>query len=338
MSLERAWYRPKAGWTLLLSPLEWLFRLLATINMQRQLKRQWRAPCPVVIVGNISVGGTGKSPLTISLIEQLQSLGFKVGVVSRGYGGKRADFPYQIHVDDSASESPDEPLMIVRRTGVALVVDPNRAQACQYLLAQHACDVIISDDGLQHYALGRDIEISVIDGARGLGNRHCLPVGPLREDAQRLQSVDFVVVNGECQDSYPHQTSMQLIAAGWYRVSDDAPLSLDEFSQLTKGQAVHAIAGIGNPSRFYKTLSALGMTVFEHSFKDHHQYSAADFSFLAGSTDAIVCMTQKDAVKCKNIAPQSSYYLKIAANLERAFIDELVVRIRQASQRLQEHR
>lgn len=337
MALQQAWYREKAGWTLLLSPFEWLFITLAKVNKQRQLKRQWHAPCPVIIVGNISIGGTGKSPLTVTLIEQLQSAGFKVGVVSRGYGAKRVDFPYQVQANERASESPDEPLMIVRRTGVALVVDPDRVRACQHLLANHECDVIISDDGLQHYALARDIEISVVDGVRGLGNGHCLPVGPLREREKRLESVDFVVVNGASQWCYPHQTNMQLIPQGWYRVSDDEPVSLEAFKQLANGAAVHAIAGIGYPARFYKTLADLGLSAIEHSFEDHHHYSVEDFSFLAQSSAAIVCMTQKDAVKCKNIAPKDSYYLKITAKLEGAFVDELIKRIHKTSRQLSEH-
>jgi len=338
MALQKTWYREKAGWALLLSPLEWLFIVLAKVNKKRQLKRQWRAPCPVVIVGNISVGGTGKSPLTVTLIEQLQNAGFKVGVVSRGYGAKRVDFPYQVKANERTSESPDEPLMIVQRTGVALVVDPDRVRACQYLLANHQCDVVISDDGLQHYALARDIEISVVDGARGLGNGHCLPVGPLREREKRLESVDFVVVNGMSERSYVHQTNMQLIPEGWYCVSDDKPVSLGAFKQLAEGAPVHAIAGIGHPARFYKTLGELSLSAIEHSFEDHHHYSVEDFSFLSQSPAAIVCMTQKDAVKCKNIAPKQSYYLKIAAKLEDAFVDELIERIYKASQQLSEHR
>ena len=325
--LEETWYQSKLSWNILLWPFEWLFCRLAQWQKTKQLKRQWRAPCPVIIVGNISVGGTGKSPLTIALIEILQQRGYKVGVVSRGYGAKRADFPYQVRATDNDQQSPDEPLMIVQRTGVSLVIDPNRVRACQFLLANNECNLIISDDGLQHYRLGRDIEIAVIDGARGLGNRHCLPVGPLREKPSRLQSVDHVVVNGDSEVDYPHQTNMQLAPMGWYRVCDDQFIGLDAFSKLSNDCEIHAFAGIGNPQRFYDTLSTLGIESVEHSFVDHHQYSALDFAFFGQTSTAIVCMTQKDAVKCKNVSPENSYYLKIAAKLEDEFIDQLTLGI-----------
>ena len=328
MRLTDTWYRSTLSWNILLWPLEWLFCHLATRRRARQIKRQWQAPCPVIIVGNISIGGTGKSPLTIALIESLQQQGYQVGVVSRGYGAKRKQFPYQVRATDNSTQSPDEPLMIVRRTGVNLVIDPNRVRACQYLLANNECDLIISDDGLQHYALGRDIEIVVIDGSRGLGNGHCLPVGPLREAPQRLQQVDFVMVNGERQLKYPHQTNMQIEAVSWHRVSDDQQIDLKDFSGIIQGAEVHAIAGIGNPQRFYSTLAALGIVALKHSFADHHQYTASDFEQISKTAGAIFCMTEKDAVKCKNIAPGNSYYLKIAATLDRTFIDKLVAAIR----------
>ncbi len=324
MILNKSWYQSKATWTLLLWPLELLFRLIACINKSKQSKGQWQAPCPLIIVGNISVGGTGKSPLTIALIEYYSAQGFKVGVVSRGYGAKREVFPYQVRANDSPSQAADEPLMIVQRTGVNLVIDPNRVRACQYLLANNECDLIISDDGLQHYKMARDIEIAVVDASRGLGNGHCLPVGPLREPASRLNSVDFVIKNGEGHFKAPH--SMHLAVTGWYRVKDNQFFSLQQFNaQVLKPSAgVHAIAGIGNPARFFSSLEAMSIDAKPHVFADHYQYSADDFCF---AEDDIICMTEKDAVKCKAFAPDNSYYLKVSAELDQRFIDSLSAKI-----------
>jgi len=329
MGLESAWYKSRATWTLLLWPLEKLFVTIANYNKLKHLKKQWQPPCPLLIVGNISIGGTGKSPLTIELIEILRSRGYKVGVVSRGYGANRSDFPYQVRASDTATQAPDEPLMIVRRTGVSLVIDPNRVRACQYLLANNDCDLILSDDGLQHYQMGRDIEIAVIDASRGLGNGHCLPVGPLREYPARLQTVDYVLINGAGATKFDSSYPMQIAPCGWYRVKDDHYFSLQEFSAKLQsvdfGKAnIHAIAGIGNPQRFFDTLKQMGLDVIAHSFADHYQYRSADIRFDAAD---IVCMTEKDAVKCRQYAAENCYYLRISAHLEPAFIDKLCSQI-----------
>ena len=325
MGLERAWYQPRASWTLLLWPLELLFVAIANYNKIRHKKKQWQPPCPLLIVGNISIGGTGKSPLTIELIQILQAKGYKVGVVSRGYGAQRSDFPYQLKASDTAAQAPDEPLMIVQRTGVNLVIDPDRVRACQYLLANNDCDLILSDDGLQHYQMGRDIEIAVIDASRGLGNGHCLPVGPLRESSERLQSVDYVLLNGTGATSFSSSYQMQIVPCGWYRVKDNRYFSLEQFATKLQsvesgGAKIHAIAGIGNPQRFFDTLQQMGLDIIPHSFADHYQYRSVDISFDAAD---IVCMTEKDAVKCSQYAAENCYYLRISAHLETVFIDKL---------------
>ncbi|MFT5707157.1 MAG: tetraacyldisaccharide 4'-kinase [Oceanospirillaceae bacterium] len=342
--ITNAWYHKKATWVLLFWPLEYLFVTLAKFKKKQLLKQQWQASCPVIIVGNISIGGTGKSPVSIYLIEILQQQGYKVGVVSRGYGALRKDFPYQVQASDDAGQSGDEPLMIVKRTGVNLVIDPDRVRACQYLLANNDCDLIISDDGLQHYRMGRDIEIAVIDGKRGLGNGHCLPVGPLREFAERLNSVDFVIVNGEQNNEFSSSYTMQIRAQGWYRIKDQKFISLTDFQALIIEQQamVHGVAGIGNPQRFYDSLHALGIDAVQHSFADHHQYSAANFDFVNAPHKAftangnsksnlkrnhIICMTQKDAVKCVNYAPENSYYLKVKADIDASFKQNLLEKL-----------
>lgn len=325
INLDRYWYSKRPSWLLLLLPLEYFFKLLVKFNKQRLLKQQYKTSCPLIVVGNISVGGTGKSPLTIALITLFQEQGYKVGVVSRGYGSKRTDFPYRVKATDCGTEAADEPLMIVQSTAVDLVIDPDRVRACQYLLKHHSCDLIISDDGLQHYKMGRDIEIAVIDGSRGLGNGHCLPVGPLREPQERLEGVDYVVVNTDHHLSNNSYTKMSIEPQGWYRVRDNQYLSLQAFAalQTLQGGKVHAIAGIGNPDRFYKTLASLNVQAYPHNFADHQHYSTADFEFIDTERGDMLCMTEKDAVKCKHIAPDNSYYLKVAAKLETQFIDDL---------------
>ena len=196
--IEDSWYKD-SGWTKLLSPLSSIYGNLSMQRREKFLSNQstlWQPPVPIVVVGNISVGGTGKTPVTLALIEYLKSLGYTPGVVSRGYGGKALSYPYQVMSDSSAAHSGDEPLLIKQRTNCCVVVDPDRVAAAKYLLEVSDCDLIISDDGLQHYALVRHIELAIVDGERGLGNGRLLPAGPLREPAQRLGEVDFVLVNG----------------------------------------------------------------------------------------------------------------------------------------------
>ncbi len=318
--LEKAWYSG-AKWPLLLKPLECLFCLIAERKKQQALVVQWIAPVPVIIVGNINVGGTGKSPLVIHLIKLLRELGYRPGVVSRGYGSQAPSYPYRVMPDSPPQCSGDEPLMIVQRTHVPFVIDPDRPRACRALLEAFDCNLIISDDGLQHYALGRDIEIAVIDAERGVGNGHCLPVGPLREKETRLHTVDYVVVNGSGAFQCPNSTPMQLLHDQWLSVQDNQPIALE----VLKKTQVHAVAGIGRPSRFYDTLRASGLEVIEHSFPDHHNYTEEDVSFQ----DALpVIMTEKDAVKCRQLSlPSNYYYLTVKVELATSFKASLQQRL-----------
>jgi tetraacyldisaccharide 4'-kinase len=311
-----AWYG-KRRWTLWLLPLMWLFRLLA------ECRRYWLThfaqetfTVPVIVVGNISVGGTGKTPLLIALIEQLQAQGFKPGVISRGYGGKAPQYPLLLTHNSSAAETGDEPLGIFQRTGCAVCVGPDRV-ASGHELIKHGCDILLSDDGLQHYRLARDVEIAVVDGKRGFGNGFCLPVGPLREPVKRLASVDFVVVNGASEISLPPTAvetfSMTIVSAHWVRLVDGLTLPLNHFSPGTR---VHAVAGIGNPQRFYQSLRELNVAVCEHDFPDHHAYDARDLTFAESLP---VVMTAKDAVKCASFAQDNWYYLVVDAHLPELF-------------------
>lgn len=312
--LVNAWYQGHPA-LLLLRPLEWLYRAVVQRKRQRflaGLSPSYRAPVPVIVVGNITVGGTGKTPLILYLIEHCRARGLRVGVVSRGYGAQPPSVPWRVTAEQSADEAGDEPLLLVQRSGVALMIDPDRARAVQALLSAEPLDLILCDDGLQHYRLARDLELVLIDAVRGLGNRRCLPAGPLREPQARLQSVDAVLFNGASADSAEgfgftlQPTALVNVASG-----ERQPLDL-----FASGQAVHAVAGIGNPQRFFRTLEALNWRPIAHAFADHATYSAASLAF---SPSLPLLMTEKDAVKCRTFAQPDWWYLAVDARPSPAF-------------------
>lgn len=321
-SLVTAWYRGH--------PLLWLLWPFSVLyGLVTGLRRflyghKWLASqrfrLPVIVVGNITVGGTGKTPLTLALISFLREQGYRPAVVSRGYGG-HAEYPYRLNEQSTPAESGDEPLAIFRRTGVPVVVDPVRTRAVSWLQQHTDCNVVLCDDGLQHYALARDIEIAVIDGGRGLGNRLLLPAGPLREPVSRLASVDLVVVNGEGMQ-WPGASVMQLQPQPWKSLHSGASAM-----PPVSGARVHAVAGIGNPQRFFAQLQAQGFDVVPHAFADHHAYSARDFGFAEALP---VVMTEKDAVKCAGFAAENWWYVPVQAVLPPVFLDGLLQRLRQA--------
>ncbi|MDN6872523.1 MULTISPECIES: tetraacyldisaccharide 4'-kinase [Pseudomonas] len=313
--LLQAWYQghPALG---LLRPLEALYRRIALRKRADYLegrRQAYRAPVPVIVVGNVTVGGTGKTPMILWLIEHCRARGLKVGVVSRGYGAKPPSLPWRVRAEQNAAQAGDEPLMIVLRSGVPLVIDPDRPAAVRALLAEEPVDLILCDDGLQHYRLARDLELVLIDAARGLGNRRCLPAGPLREPAERLESVDAVLYNGASSDP-----------AGAFsfvlRPSALVNLRSGERGDLTHfppGQQVHALAGIGNPRRFFATLEALHWRPVPHAFPDHAAYSAEQLQF---SPPLPLLMTEKDAVKCRAFAAADWWYLAVDAQPSPAFV------------------
>ncbi len=315
----RAWHEGHpALW--LLWPLTVLFSLITFLRRQLYRMGVLRAhdfPVPIVVVGNITVGGTGKTPLTLALIERLRAEGFKPGVVSRGYGG-HGDYPLVVNEGVFAEQCGDEPLTLFRRTGVPLVVDPQRSRAVAHLLKRFDCDVVLCDDGLQHYALARDIEIAVIDGARGVGNGRLLPMGPLREPLSRLHSVQQVVINGE-GFVWPSAARMSLSAQAWQNLRQET------HAAPVPGDPVHAVAGIGNPQRFFEQLQAQGFMVTGHAFPDHHAYSARDLGFPDGSP---VVMTEKDAVKCMALAEANWWYVPVRAVLPEDFYATLLHNLR----------
>lgn len=314
-ALVRAWYDGRA-WPLLLAPLSLLYGLvygLRRLLYRLGLLRVTRVAVPVIVVGNITAGGTGKTPLIEALVRELRTRGWRPGVVSRGYGGRAVHYPLLLSAATPVMEGGDEPVMLHRRTGVPVVVDPRRARAVAALLAHSDCNVVLCDDGLQHYALARDIEIAVIDGARGLGNRWLLPAGPLREGAARLAGVDYVVVNGD-GGNWPFAQRMQLRPEALRAVGEGGG------EPPAPGHRVHAVAGIGNPDRFFAALRADGFEVVEHAFPDHHAYTAADLDF---GDDLPVVMTEKDMVKCQSLPARQWWYLPVRAELPAAFFDSL---------------
>ncbi|MDH4609404.1 tetraacyldisaccharide 4'-kinase [Pseudomonas sp. BN102] len=309
-----AWYQghPALG---LLRPLEWLYRRVAQRKRATFLAGQggYRPPVPLIVVGNITVGGTGKTPMILWLIEHCRARGLRVGVVSRGYGAKPPQLPWRVRAEQGAKLAGDEPLLIVRRSGVPLVIDPDRSRAVQALLEQEELDLVLSDDGLQHYRMGRDLELVLIDAARGLGNGRCLPAGPLREPPERLESVDAVLRNGAEADS-AEGFSFQLHPAELVNLRSGERVGLDHFAP---GQAVHAVAGIGNPRRFFRTLEALNWRPIPHAFADHAVYSPAALDF---APPLPVLMTEKDAVKCRAFAAADWWYLAVDAAPSTAFV------------------
>ena len=313
--ITAAWYagHPALG---LLRPLEWLYRTVVQRKRARFLAGEgdiYRAPVPVVVVGNITVGGTGKTPMILWLIEHCRRQGLRVGVVSRGYGAQSPQLPWRVQVDQTASVAGDEPLLIVQRSGVPLMIDPDRGRAVAALLAAEPLDLILSDDGLQHYRLARDLELVLIDAARGLGNQHCLPAGPLREPLERLQSVDALLYNGATHDPQTgYGFTLRPRTLVNLRSGEQRPIS-----HFPPGQSLHAVAGIGNPQRFFNTLEGLHWRPVTHAFADHAAYSAELLNF---SPALPLVMTEKDAVKCRAFAADDWWYLAVDAEPSAAFV------------------
>ncbi|VAX76694.1 Tetraacyldisaccharide 4'-kinase [Serratia symbiotica] len=319
--IQRIW-SGKSLLYLILVPLSCLYGLVGTLirlSYRCGLRKSWRAPIPVVIVGNLTVGGNGKTPIVIWLVEKLQQRGYRVGVVSRGSGSKSTVYPLVLRQNTSAREAGDEPVLIYQRTAAPVAIAPKRSDAIQALLEHHHLDVVITDDGLQHYALQRDFELVVIDGVRRFGNGWWLPAGPMRERASRLKSVAACVTNGGVAEI--GEIAMSL------RVREAINMMSGERCPVVKLTHVVAVAGIGYPPRFFEMLEALGVYVEKKvAFSDHQQYQLATLSVLTlvGQT---LLMTEKDAVKCKAFAQPNWWYLPVDAVLPSIDAEQLLQKI-----------
>jgi tetraacyldisaccharide 4'-kinase len=324
-ALRRAW-QDGASWLPLLYPLSALVAWVARRRLMRFRRRGARPPVPVLVVGNVTVGGTGKTPLVVALCEFCRARGLRVVVISRGYGSRAPSYPWLVESDQSAQEAGDEPLLIARRTGVPVVIDPKRSRALAYAVKQFSPDLVISDDGLQHYALPRSVEVVVLDAQRGLGNGRCLPAGPLREPASRLDEVDYVVLNGRPDARWPSASVMVLQLDDPVNLATGERMPMEEFA--ARHPLVHAFAGIGNPGRFFSALSVWDIRVTGHAMADHYQFSAADFVGLEGQT---IVMTEKDAVKCSALAGSNFWYLPVSARLSPVLFDDLLNRLHRSA-------
>lgn len=322
--VERGWYSQRPLWPLLwLQPLYVLVGVFRRLAYRLGLLSSWRASVPVLVVGNITVGGTGKTPLTIALIQHAQQMGLSVGVVSRGYG-RESDKTLIVDAVSTPESVGDEPLLIFQRTGAAVAVATTRAAAARALLVQQTIDLLITDDGLQHYALARDAECLVIDSLRLFGNGWQLPSGPLREPLSRLNSIQAAVINQRGLTDIPSPPLPANTAVSTMRLQGDQAVNMltGEIRALASfaGESVVALAGIGNPEAFYSTLRTAGISLTTLAFADHHAYQANDLP----SGDQTVLMTEKDAVKIRSFATPNCWYLPVAAQLADGFAESLI--------------
>ena len=317
--IDAYWYSQNPVVWLLL-PLTAIYCLMVFVRRffyRTQIFKSYTLPVPVIVVGNISVGGTGKTPLLISLCELLKQQGYRPGIVSRGYGGD-FDGEHLVTNDDDAKQIGDEPYLISRRTACPIVVGRNRVAAAQLLLEKSDCNIILSDDGLQHYRLKRDVEIAIIDSSRQFGNGFCLPSGPLRERVSRLKDVDIVVNHGVELDEECNSFALQF--------SDIINLKTTEIKPVShfQGSVVHAVAGIGHPSRFFNQLKNNGLDVTEHDFPDHYAFTQQDLMF---NDDSPVLMTEKDAVKCQGFSADDLWYVPVNAILSKTFHQQFLSKV-----------
>lgn len=323
---------------ILLKPFAWLFRVLVFFRRlfyRLGLKKTTRFSVPVIVVGNITVGGTGKTPLTAYLVKFLQSHGYSPGIVSRGYKGRAEHWPQLVTSESDPAMVGDEAVMLQQQTGCPVVTGPDRVVAVKRLLSEYDCNIVISDDGLQHYALGRDIEIAVVDGVRLFGNQSCLPAGPLREPLTRLRQVDFVVakqgVDVPITENNAHILS-NLIQSSAYFTMHLKPGLIRNVANSTQQLSLeacqdrqwHAVTGIGDPERFFIQLERLGFRIQRKSYPDHFHFSKKDIDF---ADKAWVIMTEKDAVKCRSFANEAHWYLPVQAELDPDFGAALLAKL-----------
>ncbi|MFV2060668.1 MAG: tetraacyldisaccharide 4'-kinase [Gammaproteobacteria bacterium] len=318
--IQFSWYN-ESKITVFLKPLSWLYCSIVLIrkNLYRfKIFKSYQLKVPVIIVGNITVGGNGKTPLVIWLAEKLKQSGYRPGIISRGYGGQAQKWPQQVRPDSDPLVVGDEAIVISRRTSCPMAVGPDRVATGQALIKYSNCDIVISDDGMQHYRLKRNIEIAVVNAATQFGNELCLPAGPLREPVTRLDKVNFIVINGEPSE----------ITKNINRITSDFKMSYegDELCDLHdndkriplsdfENMKVHVIVAIANPNRFFEQLRKLNIDVIEHVFLDHYVFTENDLKF---NDDFAIIMTEKDSVKCNRFGIKNCWYLPITCRISNS--------------------
>jgi tetraacyldisaccharide 4'-kinase len=334
-------YWQSINWlTLLLYPLSLLYQFVVFIRRlcyKFSCFKSHTFPVPIIIVGNITVGGNGKTPLIIYLLEEFKKKGYKPGVVSRGYGAINPDLDSGgciiVDMTQTAKSQGDEPWMIANKTSCPVVIGRKRSHAVELLLKEFDCDIVLSDDGLQHYAMSRDIEICVVDTSKNFGNRLCLPAGPLREPESRLKEVDYIVYHQTnkltnhtlsiAESSMTTSTTistMQLTFDQCYHLTTHETIGLADLKQTT----IHAIAGIASPQRFFIQLEQAGFKIIEHPFSDHYQYQLSDLEF----NDSLpIIMTEKDAVKCNHFNLENCYYFSVKADVSENLIMNIIKKL-----------
>ena len=317
--IHRVWYEDAPSGLILLplSGLYWLMLNLKELLYRHQILSARRAEVPVIVVGNITTGGTGKTPTVIWLVNELRDKGYTPGIVSRGYGRRKSNNPIKVNKNSNVSVVGDEPILLAKRGGCPVAVDTNRARAVSVLI-DDGVDVIVADDGLQHLQLERDFEICVIDGSRGLGNLRLIPSGPLREMPRRLRSVDQILINGE--GSFRDSISFKLLASDANRLNGTLTQPLQAF----RGKTVHAIAGIGNPARFFELLRSYDIQIIEHNFPDHAELTYEEINF---DDQFEVLMTEKDAVKFSKKLPDKFWFIPVDLNMNSTMSSDLIKRI-----------
>ncbi len=318
------WYH-KSFWQIIFWPFHWLLSALVWlrfIGYRKGFFKQSAVRLPVVVVGNISVGGTGKSPVVQALVSDFKRMGLRPAIISRGYGGNARNYPIEVTPQSDVAETGDEAWMLASRCDCPVVVDPVRSRAVDLLASIHNCDVVISDDGLQHYQLARQFEIIVIEAERFLGNGLLMPLGPLREPAWRMKYADAVLVNHRFDSNTAISEELRQTGLTTYDCHfsakhfkqlhvRDLQLSWQSFTSQFRTERVHAVAGIGNPEAFFSYLRSLGLNIITHSFPDHHQFTEQDLQF----DDGIIVMTEKDASKCYEFELINVWYLVIESHI-----------------------
>lgn len=326
--LEAIWYKNSPGKALLL-PLSFLYSIISKYKKTQDVSHQISFPIPIIVVGNINIGGTGKTPLIIKLTALLKANGYKPAIITRGYKGTSKQWPVHVTTETPVELVGDEAKLMAVRTKSPVIAGANRNDSIRYVLENTDCDIILSDDGLQHYKMKRDIDIAVIDAKRRFGNGHCLPAGPLREPKQRLDQCDFIITNGKpALGLFDNESLMMVTGSAVISVTSISDPALEVTKKMDDFKSVQVYTGIGNPQRFIDTLQNYGLEIIHQvTFPDHHHFTDEDFK--TQNSDLPIIMTEKDAVKCTALDLKNCWYLPIDAELEKSFETAFLTKVSQ---------